>query len=127
MTPPNEKLLRELGPDTQVLVWMGLGPLNEDTPNFGSMDYLLDGLLRGHLRSSQNEMNQVFFAHELFGQTFWLAYTDVTSAPNEFVTAAKKLWGEKAKSLKAISCGEAAEGAWNKALQGLFGEWRSFN
>jgi len=64
-----------MGPDCRVLIWLGEGPLSLATPGFTSVDYLLDGLPRGHLAAQAAATEQIVFSHLSFGRACWVVYS----------------------------------------------------
>lgn len=83
---PEQDLLTKLTPDVRVVIWSSDAPLSKETPGFASVDYLLDGLVQRHLET-EGPWHSVTFVHNLFGETFWLAYTDAKGSVDEFLGA----------------------------------------
>jgi hypothetical protein len=80
---PDENLLRALGPECKLVLWLAPGALGEKTPGFASINYLLDGLLRAHLSESQADLQQVVFNHQAFGESFQVVFLDSEAAGSE--------------------------------------------
>lgn len=74
---PDLKLLQLLTPEIRVLIWAHSGPLDLQTPGLATMDYLLNGLVTGHVTSNADEpLHHVIFSHPQYGETFWVAYVN---------------------------------------------------
>ncbi len=119
---PDASLLALLPPDVRVLVWTGEGPLSEGTPGFDTVDYLLDGLARGHLRQSGEDRREVVFVHNLDGETFWAAYIDAsTLKPGQALPQLTDLLPAKAREKVLVLEAVPLTGSWAKALDEAFG------
>lgn len=74
---PEPAILNRLTPGLKVLLWIDSTPLSEETSNFETVNYLLDGLVRQHLKK-QPSADQVSFVHTLFGESFWVIFANTT-------------------------------------------------
>lgn len=118
---PDEKLLRAFGPDQRVLVWLGEGALTTATPGFSTIDYLLDGLVRGHLSAQDQATTQVVFTHQGFGRTCWVAYADMAAGPAKTLEALSALLPAEARFHALLYAAPGAD-AWAKSLARVFQE-----
>lgn len=117
---PDLKLLEKLMPDTQVLIWTHNGPLSLTTPGIASMDYLLDGLVIGHIRAAELPLHHVVFAHPQFGRPFWVVFVDISQVAATVVATIKGLL-PKGQELKAtVYTAAPLEAGWETTLKGSF-------
>lgn len=63
----NVQVLDKINEKVDVIIWFQGQPLSEKLPIFPTMNYLLDGLLKDHLKSIQNP-DQCTFVHQHFGK-----------------------------------------------------------
>lgn len=97
---PEPAILTRLSPGLKVLLWMDQSPLSEENPYFETINYLLDGLVRQHLKK-QVTVDQVSFVHTLFGESFWVIYANTTVVDHKSIL----------KSMDAIIPQQARESA----------------
>jgi hypothetical protein len=117
---PETAILSRLGPGARVLIWLGQAPLDEDTAGFATVDYLLDGLVRRHVRQP-GPWNQVSFVHTLYGENFWMIYANTANeAVAPFIKSLLVLIPEASRNTAAVmSVGSLAK-EWNEALDKTF-------
>jgi hypothetical protein len=118
---PDEKLLRAFGPDHRVLVWLGEGALSTATAGFTTIDYLLDGLVRGHVAAQEQTTGHVVFTHQGFGRTCWVVYADATTGPAKTLEALSALLPAEARFHVVVYGGTPAD-SWTKSLSRVFQE-----
>lgn len=117
---PETAILTRMGPGVRVLVWLGQGPLTEETAGFATIDYLLDGLVRRHLRQAGTS-NQVSFVHTLYGENFWMIYANTSSevvAP--FIKSLQVLVPEASRDKAAVLSVGIESKEWKEALDKTF-------
>lgn len=73
---PEPAILTKITPQTTIVVWASDRGLNHQVPGFGTVDYLLDGLVRKHISHQEND-DQVSFVHTLFGKNFRVAFVNI--------------------------------------------------
>lgn len=114
---PDPRLLQALSPDVRVVVWAGDAALGEDTPGFVTLDYLMDGLVRSHLREGSAGPHQLLFVHTLHDAPFWAAYVDTSAlAPGAFLPAFLELLPAQARAQVLVLEAAPMSNAWEKAL-----------
>lgn len=117
---PDETLLRALGPECKLVFWLAPGALGEKTPGFTTINYVLDGLLRGHLSEHSQDIHQVVFNHQTFGNAFQVVFLDSSdkSSASFLPTALPILNKERALLYTA----EAVPAEWLKFLQKTYSD-----
>jgi len=75
---PEPTILTRLGPGLKALLWIDQAPLSEASPYFETVNYLLDGLVRQHLRKLSS-VDEVSFVHTLFGESFWVIFANTST------------------------------------------------
>lgn len=120
----NTLLLQALTPDRQVLIWLDDAPLGHSTPGLASVDYLLDGLVCGHLNShSEEQLDKVVFSHPLYGRPFWVAYANVDrTAPEAFLKTLLAVVPGPARAKAVVQASLPLSSTWEKGLAQSFGE-----
>lgn len=117
---PETFILSRLGPGARVLIWLGQTPLDEDTDGFSTVDYLLDGLVRQHVRQS-GTWNQVSFVHTLYGENFWMIYANTSSeSAASLITSINVLIPETCREKAAVMSAGLVTKEWNEALDRTF-------
>ncbi|MBY0518658.1 MAG: hypothetical protein K2P81_17235 [Bacteriovoracaceae bacterium] len=99
---PDSDILKTLTSDVKVLVWASKEPLSESTPLFSTVDYLLDGLLRQHVRNHPTPQSEVTFVHTLYGESFWLAFTDGSSDADVYTKTLTSVVPEKMRDKMVV-------------------------
>jgi hypothetical protein len=117
---PETSILARLGPGARVLIWLGQTPLDEATEGFSTVDYLLDGLVRHHVRQP-GPWNQVSFVHTLYGENFWMVYANTTSeSVASFIRSITVLIPEASRDKAAVMSVGVVAREWNEALDKTF-------
>jgi hypothetical protein len=99
---PDSQILKTLTSDVKVLIWASKEPLSESTPMFSTVDYLLDGLLRQHVQNSTSPQSEVTFIHTLYGESFWLAFTDGSSDADTYTKTLLSVVPEKMREKMVV-------------------------
>jgi len=115
-------LLRELTPGQRFLIWTHDGPLDQHTPGIASMNYLLDGLVLGHISSHPAASDQVVFSHQLFGQSFWLIFANTSALdPQALLPSLKSILASQTTQQGAtLFTRSALPTPWKNGLAQLF-------
>lgn len=121
---PDLNLLQQLSPNRRVILWGHNGPLDNSTPGLFTMDYLLDGLVMGHMRENAEEpLHHVVFTHPLFGKNLWIAFVNLNQVkPNSFLSELNSLLPEEAKAEIAIYTEEPLSKEWTQSISEIFTE-----
>jgi hypothetical protein len=118
---PDTEILQTIAPDVQVVVWSDNKPLDENTPHFQTIDYLLDGLLRKHTED-RKDLDQVIFVHNLFGKNFWVAFANSSIlSVNDFIIGLKNIIPEEGREKMIILNHESLPANWHQPLDKFFG------
>jgi hypothetical protein len=118
---PDIEILQTIAPDVQVIVWSDNKPLDENTPHFQTIDYLLDGLLRKQTEN-RKDLDQVIFVHNLFGKNFWVAFANTSRIQvNDFVTALRNIIPEDGREKMVVLNHEVLPSNWVQPLDKFFG------
>mgnify|MGYP003390270263 CR=1 FL=1 len=119
---PDLNLLQQLNPETRVLIWTHSGPLDLQTPGIACVDYLLDGLVAGHVNAHAEEpLHHVVFSHPQFGNSFWVGFVNTKQvSPNVFMSALKAALPSNAAARATLYSAESLSTEWDKALRGTF-------
>ncbi len=99
---PDSQILKVLTHDVKVLVWVSKEPLSESTSMFSTVDYLLDGLLRQHVQNHSSSQSEVTFVHTLYGESFWLAFTDGSTDPDVYTKTLLSVVPEKMREKMVV-------------------------
>jgi hypothetical protein len=119
MMPDNE-LLRIVGPDVKVMVWASNDELDEQTQYFQTMNYLLDGLVKKHLEE-KTTWNQITFVHQLFGDSFWVAFVNIRKiAKVDFINSLKNIVPQDKREKLIVLNQTLLPTDWEQSLDKLF-------
>ena len=115
-------VLEILTPDKRVLLWCDNLPLGHTTPGLATVDYLLDGLVCGHLNSNADqELNSVVFSHPLYGQTFWVAFVNLAkTTPQDFLPSFIAVMPAPLKETLVLYTTTPLSSQWEHALSKAF-------
>ena len=121
---PDLNLLQTLSADLRVLIWTHNGPLDLKTPGIASVDYLLDGLVAGHVNAHAEEpLHHVVFSHPQFGNSFWVGFVNVAQVNvGTFLAGLQAVLPANAKTTGLIYGPNKLSAEWEKGLKGLFSE-----
>jgi hypothetical protein len=121
---PDTHLLQILVPGTRVLIWTHTRPLDLHTPGLATVDYLLDGLVAGHLNSRDDvTLDHVVFSHPQFGDSFWVAFVNIEQViPTNFMAALNAVLPSSAAVHAALYTSGNLSSQWDKALRGTFAQ-----
>lgn len=121
---PDLSLLQQLSPSKRVILWGHDGPLDRTTPGLFTMDYLLDGLIMGHMRENIEEpLHHVLFSHPQFGKSMWIAFVNLKQVkPSSFLSELEAVLPPEAKSEIAIYSVEPLSKEWTKSISEIFTE-----
>lgn len=108
---PEPAILTRLGPGLKVLLWLDQSPLSEETPSFETVNYLLDGLVRQHLKN-QTAVDQVSFVHTLFGESFWVIYANAAVVDHKSILKSMDAIIPQQARDRALVLGKAADMNW---------------
>jgi hypothetical protein len=117
---PDPSILAKITPQTTVVVWASDRSLHHEVPGFSTVDYLLDGLVRKHI-SNQENADQVNFVHTLFGQNFWVAYINVNSKNENFISGLTTLIPEGKREYLVVLNSQLIPSALDQKLDKHFG------
>ena len=119
---PESELLRRIGPELKLLVWLAEAPLSEASPEFESLNYLLDGLARQHILEL-GESHLVNFVHQQFGKTFYLSYINQNQVkPSEAIEQLKALLKTDQPVKWSWWSVSGLPAHWQKSLEGQLGK-----
>lgn len=118
---PDPAILAKITAQTTVVVWASDRNLHHQVPGFGTIDYLLDGLVRKHI-SNQENADQVSFVHTLFGKNFRVAFVNVeTKSADEFMKGLTTLVPEKEREYLVVINSHFLPKSFDQKLDKTFG------
>lgn len=118
---PDPTILEKITSKITTVVWVADQNLSHEIPNFATVDYLLDGLVRKHI-AEQPVTTDVSFVHTLFGKNFHVAFANVEVKNHDaFVKSLITLIPEKEREFLVVLNSQFLPKALDQKLDKSFG------